>query len=1070
MKKLLQLSVFLFLGILSLNAQTLQIKGRVLEDSTNTGLPNVSVIVVETQKGVSTDQNGNFSISVAGKGSVKLRITSIGYQSQTVTTNGSKPINIVLSKEQVTIGDEVVVIGYSSIKRKDLTGSVSSLGAKQLKDNPTSSAAEAIQGKLAGVQVTVSEGAPGADVVIKVRGGTSITQENTPLYIVDGIQVDNALKIISPQDIASIDVLKDASTTAIYGARAANGVIIITTKAGKAGKTLLTYNGSMGWRELPKKLGVLSPYDYVLWQYERSRNSIADSTSFAAQYGTTWDTLSNYKNVPEVNWQKEVFGRKAQYQNHNVSLSGGTAATTFNLGFTANKEDGILLESGYDRYLVSFKLDHKISDKLKIGMTVRYLDEVIRGAGTNLSGTRTTGRLRQSITYRPFELPTPTGGLDDFDEKYYLASGGQTNPILLTKAVYRRQNTRGTYLNGYLNYKILQNLVFRSTLGYNTDYITDKQFYSKITGQARQVGSKPLASIGQDYYTTINNSNTLQYSTAINKKHDITVLVGQEIVDRNIKNTLFTTRYFPADISAEKALANMGLGAAPTGIAQPLPFTFLAPPNRIFSFFGRVSYAFKDKYLATFNLRSDRSSKFNSENGSLIFPSASVAWRFSKEKFMDNVRWLSDGKIRFGYGTVGNNRIGDLLYQQLYRVNALYSLNGAILPGFSPSALSNPNLRWERNKTASLGLDLSLFNNKVQFTMDLYKNTANDLLLAAQTPSTTGYTSQLQNIGATSNRGIEFQISATPISKGHFLWTSNFNISINRNRVENLGGVQEITRNSGWQGSGGVDDYLVKVGQPIGLMYGLITDGFYKVEDFDYNATTKIYTLKPGMVVNSVNGPAQPGFLKYKDIGGGPDGKPDGKITVADRTVIGNANPNFTGGWNNQFAYKNFDMGIFVNFVVGNNIINANKLEWTDATYPDLNMLDVMKNRFTNIDAGGQRITDPVQLAALNTNAQIWAPNKAFNYWLHSWAVEDGSYLRINNLTVGYTVPNNILKKARLSAFRIFATVNNLSNITKYTGYDPDVSARRADPLTPGVDFAAYPRSRTWVFGLNVTF
>jgi len=1051
--------------------QSLTVSGTVIDDSSRTGIADVSVVVNETKQGVSTDADGNFRIAVPGsRPTVSLTISYVGYNPQTLKNVGSKPLNVLLHKSAVSL-DDVVVVGYATVKRRDVTGSVSSVSAKQLRDIPLSSAAEALQGRLAGVTATASEGAPGADVVIRVRGGGSVTQDNSPLYIVDGIQVENALNVIAPQDIASIDVLKDASTTAIYGARAANGVVIITTKAGRPGKTVVSYNGSFGWRKLPETMDVLSPYDFVVWQYERSRGNATDSASFVQTYGTTWDTLNVYKNIPAINWQEEVFGRRASYSNHNVSVSGGTASTTFNLSVTANKEEGIQLESGFDRKTVNFKLDHKISDRVKMGFTTRYLDQKINGAGTTNSGTRATNRLRHTINYRPFEIPKAGGGIDDFDEAYFLASSGATNPLLLTSAEYRKNSTRATYFTGYLNINLIKNLAFRSTFGYDNGTGIQDLFYSKITSTARQFASLPIASITQQNNSTLTNSNTLQYSLSKFKDHhDISVLVGEETVDYRAKQSSFETRFFPADISADKALANMGLGSAPPGSAQPLPNTFIQPPARIFSLFSRLTYGYDDRYLATVNVRSDRSSKFSSDRGSLVFPSGSVAWRFSQEKFMQNVSWLSDGKIRYGYGAVGNNRIDNLLYLQLYGVTGLSAINRSVLPGFAPSSLSNPELRWEKNITSNFGLDLAFFNNRLQFTMDVYQNSANDLLLAVQIPPTTGYATQLQNLGSTSNKGVEFQINATPVSRGGFSWSSNFNMSFNKNTVKSLGGVDQITRNSGWQGSDGVDDYLVKVGEPVGLMYGFVTEGFYKVDDFDYNATTQVYTIKPGIATNGVYGTPQPGMLKWKDISG-PQGKPDGVITADyDRTVIGNANPKFTGGWNNQFTYKNFDMSVFVNFVVGNDIYNANILEWTDGAFPNLNMLGIMKNRFTNINAQGQRVTDPAELTKINQNAQIWTPVRVQRWWLHSWAVEDGSYLRFNNLTLGYTLPRSILSKARMASFRVYATVNNLATITNYSGYDPDVTARRSDPLTPGVDFAAYPRSRTWVFGVNVSF
>lgn len=1064
MNKLLLFLTLLFLIPVTLLAQNRTVKGKVVDESGNP-IIGVNVTGKGARRGTQTDKDGNFSITITGSGAANLVLSSVGFETRIIPATGDDAGTIQLTRAVIT-QEDVVVIGYSSIKRKDLTGSVSSVGSKELKDFPLSSAAEALQGKLAGVQLVSTEGAPGSDVVVRVRGGGSITQDNSPLYIVDGVQVENALSVISPQDIANVDVLKDASTTAIYGARGANGVVIITTKGGRSGKTQVTYNGSIGFRQLTDFQDVMQPYDFVVWQWERSRGNVADSTSFAQTYGTTWDTLQNYKNVGFVNWQDKVFGRKAKFSNHNVAVSGGNQATTFNLSLTANKEEGVQIESGFERKLVNFKIDHRASDKLRIGFTARYLDQEIQGAGTTNSGTRATNRLRHTINYRPFELPRPGFGVDDFNEAYYLASSGATNPVILTKAEYRRQYSKALYLTGYASYNILKNLTFRTTIGYDLANIRTNLFYSKITATARNSASLPVASIGIQENYQLSNSNTLQYSLNNWKKHhDITVLAGQEVVDFRSKQSATETRFFPSDISPEKALSNMGAGSAPPGSSQPLPTSFVQPPARIASFFGRISYAYDDKYLANFNIRSDRSSKFASSNGTLIFPSGSVAWRFSKEKFFDKIKWLGDGKLRIGFGAVGNNRIDNLLYQQLYGVTGQYAFNHSILPGLAPVALSNPDLRWEKNTTQNYGLDLSLFSNKVQLTMDFYKNTAKDLLLAVAIPPTTGYNSQLQNIGATTNTGLEIQIGATPLQKKDFTWNTNFNIAFNKNEVKSLGGLQQQTRNSGWQGSDGVDDYLVKVGEPVGLMYGFVTDGFYTVNDFNYNTTTKIYTIKPGIATNGVYGTPQPGMLKWRDLNG------DGTITAdGDRKVIGNANPKFTGGWTNQFSYKNIDLSIFVNFVVGNDIYNANKIEWTDGAFGNLNMLNTMKDRWTNINAAGQVVTDPAELTALNANAKIWSPVRVQRWWLHSWAVEDGSYLRFNNITLGYTLPKKLLSKIRISNIRFYGTVNNLATITNYSGYDPDVTARRSDPLTPGVDFAAYPRAKTWLFGVNVTF
>lgn len=1048
----------------SLIAQERQVTGTVTKDKTTEPLSGVTVTIKGTQVATTTDNNGQFRIRIPdNRNNPVLVFSYVGHAPKEVTVGTQTEISITMEEAAATNLDDVVVIGYGTARRRDLTGAVSSVNARQLRDIPLSNAAEALTGKLAGVQITTTEGSPGADVLIRVRGGGSITQDNSPIYIVDGVQVENALSVISPQDIASVDVLKDASTTAIYGARGANGVVIITTKGGRAGRTLVSYNGSFGFREISKKMDVLSPYDFVVWQYERAL--LNNDTTFARTYGSTFDTLSVYKNIPFIDWQEEVFGRKAGYQNHNVAVSGGSQNTTFNLSLTSNKEDGILIESGFDRKLVNFKLDNR-GDKFKVGVTARYLDQVIRGAGTTASGTRTTNRLRHSIQYRPFEIPTAPD-VDEFDEDYYQRSANIINPVLLTQAEFRRSYTKGFNVTGYFSYNILKNLVFKTTAGFDNTAGRQDLFFSKITGTARNFAALPVASINQQNSVTINNSNVLQYTlNNFRDRHDFDVLVGQEIYETRAKTTGFETRYFPVDIDPKQALANMGLGSPPAGATQPRPTSNETPPNRIFSLFGRINYGFEKKLLASFSLRADRSTKFAYENGLLMFPSGSLAWRFSQEKFMDKLSWVSDAKLRVSFGTAGNNRIGDLLYRQLYGVTGEYALNHIVLPAFAPSALANNTLKWEKTISQNIGLDLSFLKNRLQLTIDAYYNKGNDLLLAVQIPPTLGYTSQLQNVGSTSNRGVEIQLNGYPIQRKDLTWSSNFNISFNKNRVESLGGLTQFTRSAGWQGSDGADDFLVKVGQPVGLVYGFQTAGIYQTSDFTFNPTTGATTLKPGVPdATTISGNIRPGSLKIRDING------DGLITAdSDRVVIGNTAPKFTGGWNNQFVYKNFDVSIFMNFVVGNDIYNANNIEWTDGSFPNLNLLGQMKDRWININDKGQRITDSATLAQLNANTTVWTPNNSNRFFVKSSDIEDGSFLRINNITVGYSIPSKIMKKVKITQFRIYATVNNLATITGYSGYDPEVTARRSDPLTPGVDFAAYPRAKTWVLGVNVGF
>ena len=1047
-------------------AQSRQITGTIVASENNQPLVGATITIKGTKTSTVTNDQGQFTFSISSKATT-IVVSSTGYVSSEVAIDGKSNFTVPLVTDVRDL-DDVVVVGYATVRRKDLTGSVSSVSAKQLKDVPLASTAEALQGRLAGVQITSTDGAPGADMLIRVRGGGSITQDVSPLYIVDGVQVENAFATLSLQDIASIDVLKDASTTAIYGARGANGVVLITTKGGAAGKSKVSYSGSIGFKKIPKYLEVMNPYDFIVYQWERSRGNNADSTRFADTYGTTWDTLANYKNLNFVNWQDKVFGRAAKFQNHNVSVSGGDRATTFNLSLTANNEEGILLEFGLKRYIVNFKLEHKVSDKLKIGLTARYLDQVVSGKGTIDPGTRESSRLRHSINYRPFILQKPYYAEDEYDQSYFELTRIQ-NPILQTRSEYKKQYSKGTYFTAYANYNILKNLVWRSTFGLDNVNVRTDQFWDKISPTASRYANLPLAMIGQQQNNSLSNSNTLQYSVKnFKKNHTFSLLIGEEAVQVKSRQNTIETRYFPSDITADKALSNMGLGSIPSGSTaqQPMPTSFETTAQRIFSMFGRLTYAFKDKYLATFNVRSDRSSKFASENSQLTSPSGSVAWRFSKEEFMKNISWITDAKIRYGYGQVGNNRIGDNLYRQLYGVTSAYALYHSVLPGFVPTALANPNLKWETNTTSNLGLDLSLFRDNVQFSMDIYKNNANNLLLNVSIPSTTGYDGQIQNVGSIQNSGVEFQLGGTPISNKNFTWSSNFNIAFNKNKIKNLGGVENVIKASGWQGAG-EEDYIVRVGLPIGQMYGYTTAGWYQIEDFDYNATTGAYTLKSTVASNqSVLGVTpQPGTLKFVDRNG------DGLITPTDdKSIIGDANPKFTGGWNNQFAYRNFDLSVFVNFVVGNDIYHANKIEFAQGDFPNINMLSIMNGRWRTIDANGVKVTDPTELAKLNANATMWQPVRALRWPLHTWAIEDGSFLRFSNISLGYSLPKKVLGTLKISTFRLFATVNNLATITKYTGFDPDVNTRRSDPLTPGVDFAGYPHSRTWTFGLNVTF
>lgn len=1063
--------LFWLLGVsvmlsLSMYAQNKTIKGTVT-DSLGAPVKGVSVFAKASKRGTQTDANGNFSITVNNSPTTDLIFSNVGYKTRIITTDGSQVVKVSLSQE-ISIQDEVVVVGYGTVRRRDLTSSVSSVSAKDLKDIPINSTAEALSGRLAGVQVTTAEGSPDADVKIRVRGGGSITQTNDPLYVIDGVIVENGLNTISPQDIQTLDVLKDAAATAIYGARGANGVVIVTTKSGRPGRLQIGFNSSIGIKKLAKTLDVMDPYNFVLFEYERTRGNAADSTTFAKNYGSYFDTLTNYKNASPVNWQKQVMGNTGLNVNNNLTLSGGNKAVTFSAGYTNNYEKAIVQNSTYRRNLLNAKVDYKVTSKLKVGGSARYTDQTVLGAGVSDDKGSSYNRLRNSVKFRPFLLNGL--GVDQFDPSTFDPTVGNglslINPIRLNNAEYRKKTTNAYNLAFTASYMINKRFSFKTTVGYEYTTFIDRQFSDSITPlSVIQGASKPVVELDTTHKKQITNSNVFTYKNTFRKRHDVDALVGEETLE--LKSDVSTNLYksFPTFIGHDDAFKQPStLGTFFTGYPK-----FTKADGTLLSFFSRVNYSLDKKYLFSFNFRADGSSKFDPSNRWGYFPSGSFAWRISKEHFMENIKPISDLKIRLGYGSVGNNRINDYLYLTNFSpASYYYGLNGVPVFGYSPVALANQKLKWETTVNKNLGLDISFLHNRFNLTADYYENNTKDLLLSVPIDLTYGYPTQLQNIGSTKNKGVELQLSAVVIRNKNFTWNASFNISSNKNTITALG-VNQVSylASAGWGVAGQPSDYIVKVGEPVGAMYGLVTDGFYKVEDFDYNAITKTYALKAGVVTDaSIIGNPQPGMIKFKDLDG------DGKVDLDhDRKIIGNATPKFSGGLNQQFNYKNWDMSVFVNFVYGDDIYNANKIEFTNGYTPNSNLLAIMNDRWRTVNDKGVVVTDPVELAALNVNAKIWRPiPSAGAFYPHSWAIEDGSFLRINNVSIGYNIPSGWLKRTGIRRLRAYATANNLAVFTSYTGYDPEVNVKRLNPVTPNVDYSAYPKSRSYLFGINASF
>jgi TonB-dependent starch-binding outer membrane protein SusC len=1054
-------------------AQTRQIKGKVMDDA-GAPLQGVNVLVSGSKNGVQTDATGGFSINAPGTGTVSLVISYSGFKTTTVSADGKTEVNVTLEKEVSTLED-VVVIGYNSIKRKDLTGTVSSISGAELSKIPVSSAAEAITGRLPGVQVTSVDGAPGADIVIRVRGGGSVTQDNSPLYIVDGFPV-NSINDIAPTDIASIDILKDAATAAIYGARGANGVVIITTKSAKAGKTTITFNSFGTARTLPRQLEVLSPYEYVLANYEYARlRTQTDVDNFSKYFGV-YEDLELYKYQRGTNWQKELFGQPAYSQQHNLSITGGTAKTKFALSATNNTDQGLIQGSGFMRNYLNFKLNHEVSKGLRFDYATRLVHTRVDGAGS--SGT-SSFRIADAITTRPvngiadvIELD-PIGGDDDYEQ--FLRS--LINPKRLIEQDYRRRTNYTLNMNLAATWKIIDNLSYRSEFGLDLGFGDNRRYWGPLTGESRNVGGNlPLGEITNSNNRSIRWTNTLNYKKEIGK-HDFTFLAGQEL---NILNAGFSefnrAKFFVENTTPERLFANMTLGT------QDRHGTTVFAGEKIASFFGQVIYQYDSRFLLTLTARADGSTKFAPGNQWGFFPAAAFAWRVSNEEFMSNVKFVNDLKVRVSYGEAGNNRINNDLWRVLFAPTDFRPIGFGDVSqsyyGYRSNLLPNPAIKWETTITRNAGIDFSLFKQRIAGTLDVYWNTTKDLLVESDIPQTTGFSKQLQNIGQTSNRGIELGLNATLIQRKNFQLSANFNIGFNRSKIDKLDGVLEKPFNSNWAGTDlkTQDDYRVVVGQTIGLMYGYVTDGMYTSNDFEsYNPITRTYTLKQGVPnIGSFLGGIglRPGVMKLKDLDG------DGIITAADRQIIGRALPKYSGGFGLNAVVKNFDISAFFNFVVGNDIYNSGRISFNQFYRTSYgNMLNTVNsaNRYKYIDAAGNLVTDLAELSKLNTNATIWSP---FSFGtavpvFHSWAVEDGSFLRLNNLTVGYSLPQSIISKVRMTKLRVFATLYNGFLWTRYSGYDPEVSSTRSDgysQLTPGVDYSSYPKSRNYTVGINVTF
>nr|WP_294899221.1 TonB-dependent receptor [uncultured Pedobacter sp.] len=1027
-------------------------------------LIGVSVSILGTNSGTQTDVNGAYSIKA--KTGQTLVFSYLGYKPKQVKVTDQKTLNVALESDSQVL-DEVVAIGYGTVKKKDLTGAVSSVSASTIAAAPVSSALEAIQGRASGVQISSTEGSPDADITVRVRGGGSITGDNSPLYIVDGFPVAS-IADIAPADIESIDILKDASSTAIYGSRGANGVIIVTTKGGKSGKPSISFSVFGGVRNIAKKLDVLSPRDYVDWQYERALLANSPDAQDYTKYFGNYQDADLYNNVQPNDWQELVFGRTGNTYNQNLNISGGGDKTKYSISHSFVKDKAIMQLSGFERQNLNFKLNHKLYDKLSIDLGARYADTQINGGGANEQNEKSSAdsRLKFAMLYPPFPVSGLTSSTETNDEFNLY------NPLVAISDNDQLQKRRTYNLNAAVNYEIVSNLKLRSEVGYDDYRDNSDRFYGTTTYYVKnnvpdpKNAGLPALIMGNQSRNTFRNTNTLSYDfkKLLSKDNSLNILLGQEYIKREQAELTTIVQGFPASFNFDDTRK-----LTTQGDANSID-NYLSPDDKLLSFFGRANYDYKGRYLLSATFRADGSSKFSKGNQWGYFPSVAAAWRISEESFMEGTRdWLSDLKLRASIGTAGNNNIptGQTV-QTFSSTNTNVYANGYDNFWAASKTMANPDLKWETTVTNNIGVDFSLFNTKLNGTVEAYLNKTKDLLIKFPVAGT-GYDDQYRNLGETQNKGLEFSLNWNAVRSKDFDLTVNGNISFNRNRVNDLGGLLNYPGTSGWASTEIGTDYLVQEGAAVGRIYGYQSDGRYEVSDFEgYDEASKIWKLKDGVAdASSVVGTIRPGTMKLKDIVGN-----DGVVDISDRTFIGNANPLNTGGFSITSRFKNFDAGVYLNWSYGNDIYNANKIEYTSTSkYNSRNMISLMQSgsRWNNLRADGTISNDPAELEAMNANTTLWSPYMS-KFVLTDWAVEDGSFLRLSTVTLGYTLPKSISAKLKMNQLRIYASGYNLFTWTNYTGFDPEVSTRRQTSLTPGVDYSAYPRSRSFILGLNVNF
>ena len=1014
----------------------------VVVDSDKQPVLGTAVIVKGTDKGVLVNDKGEFTIRTKQKDVLVFSI--MGYQTQEIPVGFQTNMNVVLLEDAEALEAAIVEVGYGSMAKKDITGSVAVLGMRDVLKAPVVNFDEALSGRIAGVSVSSADGTPGSEMNIVVRGANSLTQSNSPLYVIDGFPIENfSISAINAYDIESMSVLKDASATAIYGARGANGVIIIETKKGNEAAPIVTYNGSFGLQQVSKTMEMMSAREYVEYHIERKPD-------LASAYLTSMErTLDDYDAMGKgIDWQNKLF-RLAPVHSHNISMRGGTAGTNYSVSLSHADQDGVIINSGYTKTQGRASLTQRIGKKIKFTLNASYTSD--KNSGQTVSSTDVTNNqfasylMFRTWAYRPILLGDEK--IEDllYDDEVDGASEVM-NPILSVSNDYKIREKTTFMANGKLEYSIIKPLRLTILAGYNDTRTVNKEFnnsntYAGFSHYTNLKGVNGNASYSKR--ATWMNENILNFDKRFGaQKHRITAMAAFSMYGTTVETMGYSTKLIPVE--------SLGWAGMDNGLINTM--TASVSDNYQMSGLARINYDYDARYLLTASFRADGSSKFSRKNRWGYFPSAAFGWCISEEKFMRDVKFVNNMKLRLSYGLTGNNRVDDYATYSTWDLNDYYSFgNSDPYNTLTPNKIGNDSLKWESTEQVDLGLDLSLFRSRIGLTIDLYQKITDDLLLNAKLPYATGYSTAYMNVGKIRNRGLEISLNTVNIQTRNFMWTSDFNIALNRSTVMELADGEDVFLSSvNFTGSwNSTYLYLAKVGEPVAQFYGYKWEGVYGYDDFDIDVKGN-YVLKSTVSTNGDDRRSiQPGDIKYIDING------DGVVNSLDMTVIGRCEPLHEGGFNNTFTYKGLSLNVFFTWRYGVDVMNANRIVLEG------NELSGTYNQF----ASYADRWSPTNTTSKNFRVGGNGPQGRYS----NRTIEDASFLRLKTLQLSYSLPRKWIKSMKMDSFEVSISAQNLFTWTRYSGMDPEVSVRNT-VLTPGFDYSAYARNKVYNVGLRLTF